>query len=166
MPNTPTRALGANRLGRLICALSTLLPTTLVAATCSVPTPGHPTLGAALRDAACTTVNVAAGTYRENLVVARGVDIAGGGSATTFVAGAVETVGATTYVTLSGLAIDGTGAGVAGCWQSLLAANSGARLSTTSDVRVTNSGVPAGPCRLFADGFESSGVLAWSAASP
>lgn len=151
---------------RLAAALVFLGAGTAAASTCPVPEPAHPTLGAAVRDLTCSTIQLAAGTYPENLVVARDVVLAGAGAGATAVAGAIEVSGATTDVALAGLAIDGTGAGVAGCWQKLLAANGGARLSTTSDVRVTNSGVPAGPCRLFADGFESSGVLAWSAASP
>ncbi len=151
---------------RLAAALILLGGKIAAASTCPVPDPVHPNLAAAVRDLSCTTIQLAAGTYPENLVVARDVVLAGAGAGATVVAGAIEVSGATTDVALDGLALDGTGVGVAGCWQSLLAATGGARLQTAADLLVTNSGIANGACRIFADGFESAGVLAWSAASP
>lgn len=136
------------------------------AATCNVPAPGHPTLGAAVRDVACTAIQLAAGTFPENLEVGRDLTIAGAGSATSTVAGALAVSGAGTDVILAGVAIDGTAAGVAGCWPSVLSATDGARVDSSSDVVVANSGIPNGACRLFADGFESGGTLAWSLRQP
>lgn len=136
------------------------------AITCPVPETGHPTIGAAVRDAACTTIQLAAGTFAENIVLAHDVVIEGAGSSLSMVAGAVEVAGAGTDVMLAGLSIDGTSAGVAGCWPSLLATTGGAHVAADDDVLVSNSGLASGACRLFADGFESGGVLAWSTAAP
>lgn len=150
------------RVASALLLATIVLPPALVGATCNVPAVGHPTVGAAVRDVACTAIQLAAGTFAENVVVARPVTIGGAGAPATTIAGAVEVTGPATDVAISALAIDGTVAGVAGCWQSLLAVTGGARIQTNADVRVTNSGSPTGPCRLFADGFESAGALAWS----
>jgi len=123
-------------------------------------------MGAAVRDVACTTIQLAAGSYPENVVVARDVAVEGAGSGPSIVTGAIEVSGAASDVTLAGLSLDGTAAGVAGCWTSLLRTTGGARLESIEDVRVTNSGISSGPCRLFADGFESAGMLAWSNRAP
>lgn len=136
------------------------------ASPCSVPTIAHPTLGAAVRDFACTTIQLAAGSYPENVVVARDLAIAGAGAGLSLVAGPVEIVGAGSDVTLAGLSLDGTPAGVAGCWTSLLRATGGARVTADDDVAVANSGLANGPCRIFVDGFESAGMLAWSDRAP
>lgn len=150
------------RVGSALLLLAFLAPATLRGATCDVPTGSHPTLGAAVRDLACTTIQLAAGTFPENVVLARDLAIEGGGSALSIVTGTFEVSGAASGVTLAGLSLDGTAAGVAGCWTSLLRTTGGARLESIEDVRVTNSGISSGPCRLFADGFESAGMLAWS----
>ncbi len=136
------------------------------AALCSVPSASHPTVGAAVRDVACTTIQLAMGDYPENLVLSRGVAIEGVSASATTLSGAVEAGGPATDASLARLSLDGTAAGVAGCWPSLLRTTGGARLTATDGVSVTNSGISSGACRIFADGFESSGVLAWSAASP
>ncbi len=146
--------------------LAILFPAMLNGATCGVPSAGHPTVGAAVRDAACTTIQLAAGSYLENVVVNRDLGIEGAGSGLSIVAGAVEIAGAASDVTLAGLSIDGTAAGVAGCWPSLLRTTGGARLAAGDDVLVTHSGLSNGGCRLFADGFESGGTLAWSLRQP
>lgn len=39
---------------------------------------------------------------------------------------------------------------------------SGATLASGADVKVLQTGVGGTACRLFADGFESGGILAWS----
>lgn len=136
------------------------------ASLCSVPTISHPTLGAAVRDVACTTIQLAAGSYPENVVVTRDVAIVGAGSGLSTVAGALEVSGVASDVTLARLAIDGTAASVAGCWTSLLRTTGGARLGADDDVVVTSSGLTNGACRLFIDGFESAGTLAWSTRFP
>lgn len=47
--------------------------------TCDVPTAGHPTIQSAVDDPACTMVNVAAGTFYENVVISRDVTLQGQG---------------------------------------------------------------------------------------
>lgn len=136
------------------------------AAPCPVPTIAHPTLGAAVRDVACTTIQLAAGTFAENVVLARDLAIEGAGSGFSILTGAIEVSGAASDVTLARLALDGAAAAVAGCWPSLLRATGGARLEASDDVSVTNSGSSSGVCRLFVDGFESAGMLAWSDRAP
>ncbi len=56
------------------------------AQTCTVPA-SHPTIALALADSGCTTIQVAAGTYVENLVVGRNVTIEGAGQASTIIDG-------------------------------------------------------------------------------
>lgn len=152
--------------GLLVVATLALAAQSAAAALCGVPSPSHPTVGAALRDGSCTTVQLAPGTYPENVVVARDVALEGAGSGLSIVAGAVEVTGATSDVTLARLTIDGTSAAVAGCWPSLLRTSSGARLAADDDIAVTNSGIANGGCRLFTDDFESAGTLGWSARQP
>lgn len=166
MSVSPVGAPSGQRIGRVFLLLAALSPAMLSGATCSVPSAGHPTIGAAVRDAACTTIQLAAGSYPENVVVNRDLGFEGAGSGLSIVAGAVEAAGAASDVTLARLAVDGTAAGVAGCWPSLLVTTGGARLSVDDDVAVTNSGLASGLCRLFADGFESGNLLAWSSAAP
>ena len=143
-----------------------ILATPLAASTCPVPAASHPTIGAALRDSACTTIELAAGTFVENILVARDVAIEGVDATATIVAGSTEVASASTEVSLARMAIDGTAPGVAGCWPSLLRATGGARVTVGDDVAVTNSGILSGSCRLFVDGFESAGMLAWSERAP
>lgn len=136
------------------------------AATCNVPTTAHPTLGAAVRDGACTLVQLAAGSLPENVEVARDLAIQGAGSAATTLQGYLFVSGAGNDVTLNALLVDGTAAGVAGCWSEVLSVLGGATLTSGADVKVLNSAVLSSGCRLFADGFESGGLLAWSLHSP
>jgi hypothetical protein len=129
---------------------------------CNVPSPSYPTLGAAARDAGCTTLQVAAGAFAENVALVRDLVIQGAGSAATTVQGQVFVSGAGNDVTLSGLLLDGTAAGVAGCWPEILKASGGATVTSGADLRVLNTVAGGTACRLFADGFESGGTLAWS----
>ena len=130
---------------------------------CNVPAPTYPTLGAAARDAGCTQVQVAAGVFPENVVLTRDLAVAGAGSAATIVQGSFVVSGAGNDVTLDALLLDGTAAGVAGCWSELLTATGGATISSGADLRVLNTATGGTASRLFADGFESGGTLAWSA---
>ncbi len=149
-----------------IAGVSLAAPDVLQAAVCTVPSVSYPTVGAAVRDGACATIQLAAGSYEENVAVSRDLELTGAGAELSIVAGALSVSGATTDVTFAGLSLDGTAAGVAGCWTSLLATSGGARLAANDDVVVSNSGIANGPCRLFADGFESAAALAWSATTP
>lgn len=149
-----------------LAALLLVVPASLRAAVCPVPSTSYPTLASAIAAPDCDTVQAGPGTYRENLTAARDLTLSGAGSALSILAGVLAVSGAATNVTLAGLAIDGTAGGVAGCWPSVLFTTDGARLDSTSDVLATNSGIASGACRLFADGFESGGTLAWSARQP
>ena len=146
--------------------LALLLVHAAAGAVCPVPSVGHPTIGAAVRDPVCTTVQLAAGTFAESVEVARDLVIAGAGSAASVVAGRLLVSGATSDVTLAGLRVDTTGTGVAGCWPRALEAVGGAEGAAGPDVEVRHTATGGPPCRLFVDGFESAGTLAWSAAVP
>ena len=137
------------------------------AATCASPRPRYPTLGAAARDGTCTLIQLAAGSFAENVAITRDVTIQGAGSAATTLQGYLFVSGAGNDVTLSGLLLDGTAAGVAGCWGEILKASGGATITSGADLRVLNTAAGGGlACRLFADGFESGGTLAWSLRVP
>ena len=133
---------------------------------CNVPSTSYPTLGAAARDGTCTLVALAAGSFPENVALTRDLAVAGAGSAATFVQGSLVVSGAGNDVTLDALLVDGTAAGVAGCWSEVLTAIGGATISSGADLRVLNTATGGTACRLFADGFESGGTLAWSLRLP
>jgi hypothetical protein len=154
------------RLATLAAALGAALAPPAGAATCAVPAPSHPTIGAALRDGNCTTIELAAGSYPENVTVERDVVVQGAGSSASVLQGYLAVTGATADVALVGLTIDGTAAGVAGCWREVLSVAGGAEVATGPDVVVLQTTAGGTACRLFADGFESGGVLAWSAHAP
>jgi hypothetical protein len=151
-----------------ICALGSALAAagTAWGAVCPVPSAGHPTIDAAVRDPVCTTAQLAAGTFAESVEIARDLALAGAGSAASVVAGPVRVTGSSSDVTISALRVDTTGAGVAGCWPRALEATSGAELAAGPDVEVLHTATGGGPCRLFKDGFESGGTLAWSDTVP
>ncbi len=136
------------------------------AVTCNVPSASHPTLGAVLRDGSCTTAELAAGSHAGNVTLNRDLAVAGAGSSSTSLAGYLAVAGAGTEVTLAALSIDGTAAGVAGCWSEILAAYGGGKVTAGPDLRVLQTAAGGTDCRLFADDFESGGVLAWSAHAP
>lgn len=78
------------------------------AATCTVPGT-HASIQTAVNDGTCTVIDVAAGTFSENITIDRSVTINGSGAGTTVVDGAqrgrVIAIGPTATVTLSGMAI-------------------------------------------------------------
>jgi hypothetical protein len=135
-------------------------------ATCNVPSASYPTIGAAVLASACTTVQIAAGTYAEDVRIARDLAVQGAGSATTVIAGLFQVTGASTDVTLASLRVDGTSPGVAGCWSALLVAQGGAQVVAAPDVDVRNAGGPGTGCRLLTSGFETGDLSAWSASQP
>ena len=150
----------------LLAALAGALAATAGADVCNVPSASYPTLGAAVRAGACTSVIVAAGSFPEHVTIARDLAVQGAGSAATLLQGYFFVSGAGNDVTLNGLLVDGTAAGVAGCWTEILAAAAGATLVSGADVKVLQTAVGGAACRLFADGFESGGLLAWSLHAP
>lgn len=150
----------------VLLAFQLIAPAPATGATCNVPTSTHPTLAAAARDGACTLVQLADGAFPENVSLARDLAIQGAGSAATTLQGYFFVSGAGSDVTLNGLLVDGTAAGVAGCWSQVLGASGGATLTSGADVKVLQTATGGAACRLFADAFESGGLLAWSAHAP
>ena len=59
----------------------------VAAAPCLVPSSAYPTIQAAVNDATCNIINVAAGTYNENVVIDRKVMIGGAGEESTIIDG-------------------------------------------------------------------------------
>lgn len=151
-----------------LLALATALATAAAAhaATCNVPTTSYPTIGAAARNGACTLVQVAAGSFPEHVDVARDVAIQGAGSGSTVLQGRLWVSGAGNDVTVTALTVDGAATAVAGCWSEILAASGGATLASGADLRVVNTAIYVSACRIFIDGFESGGTLAWSTSAP
>jgi hypothetical protein len=160
----PQENAGALRLALVAALAAAAWP--LAAATCNVPSGGYPTIDSAVRDPVCTTAQLAAGSFAESVAIDRDFALVGAGPAASVVAGPVRVTGSSSDVTISALRIDTTGAGVAGCWPRALEATSGAELSAGPDVEVLHTATGSGSCRLFTDGFESGGTLAWSATVP
>ncbi|MDQ1349155.1 MAG: hypothetical protein QG573_2533 [Acidobacteriota bacterium] len=160
----PHSSLEASQLALVAVLAVTAWP--LAAATCNVPSGGHPTIDSAVRDPACTTAQLAAGSFAESVEIGRDFALVGAGPAASVVAGAVRVTGSGSDVTISALRVDTTSAGVAGCWPRALEATAGAELAAGPDVEVLHTATGSGPCRLFTDGFESGGTLAWSATLP
>ena len=128
-----------------------------IAATCPVPSASHPTIQAAVDDASCTEVVLAAQTFVESPSIARDLTVRGASSATTVVAGRVEVSGG--LVVLEDLKVDTSGPAQRGRFPSALWAHGGGRV--TGDGLV----VVHAPL-LFGDGFESGGFSAWSSVQP
>jgi hypothetical protein len=150
---------------RVALALGLLmgLATVAHAVPCAVPSASYPTIGAAVRDGACTLVQLAAGSFPENVVITRDLALAGAGAAATSLHGSFIVSGTGNEVILEALTVDGTAVGVAGCWREVLSATGGATIAAGADLRVLNTAAGGTACRLFADGFESGGTSAWSA---
>lgn len=77
-------------------------------AVCDVPSVTHPFIQAAVDDATCETINLAAGTFNEDVTISRTVTIQGQGAGLTFEEGSggpVFLIEAGGVVTLTGMAI-------------------------------------------------------------
>ena len=74
--------------GVLVLLIGGLAPHGVAAGACTVPGT-HPTIQAAVDDPTCDPINVAPGTYAENLDIDRSVTIAGAGSALTTIDGSM-----------------------------------------------------------------------------
>ena len=135
------------------------------AAICQVPSASYPTLTAALADATCDPIQIAAGTLAENVEVSRSVSLVGSGSATSTLTGWVWVRGATTELTISGLRVDATAASTGLCHASGLHVEGGAHAAGT-DLVVVGRPTSTAPCGFFADGFESGDLTRWSARRP
>lgn len=139
-------------IGASLVVLATVAAGPAGAATCSVPSAPHPTIQAAIDDVGCTEVLVAAGSYAEAPLIARGLTVQGAGSASTYVQGQVQVTAG--VVSLQGLTIAAP--------DNALWAHSGAEVSGF-DLEVVNGAVEP---PLFADGFESGGTGAWTSVLP
>mgnify|MGYP000927498858 CR=1 FL=1 len=97
----------------LLAALAGALAATAGADVCKVPSASYPTLGAPVRAGSCTSVIVAAGSFPAHFTIARDLAVQGAGSAATLLQVYFFVSGAGNDVTLNGLLVDGTAAGVA-----------------------------------------------------
>jgi nitrous oxidase accessory protein NosD len=136
---------------------------TAAADVCTVPSAPHPTLQAAVDDAYCAEIVLAAQTFVESVVVARDLTLRGASSTSTVIEGRLVVEGNTTQVVIHDLKVDGSAPSVAGCFSEALVAQGGAQISA-NEVVVINGGVDG--CVLFGDGFESGTTSAWSATKP
>jgi predicted outer membrane repeat protein len=144
-------AIGAVAAGNL--NLGSLAGAALAGSTCNVPSGGtyiYPTIQAAVNDAGCATINVAAGAYYENVTIGRAVTINGAGASSTIVDGggtncilwqctkSVFTVNQPVAVTFSGLTIkNGYNGSESGAYPT--GASGGIQISAPANVTVTNS---------------------------
>jgi hypothetical protein len=157
MPNhNRTSMLRAGLVGGALLAL----PATAAAQICSVPVQ-RPTVQTAVADTSCSEVVLAAGTYPESITITRTVSLTGAGAASSIISGQMRVLGSGTVLTLAELAVDTTGAR-AGCYTSAMAVLDGGNARPTQVVVSNAQGAPASPCPLFADGFESGALGAWS----
>lgn len=143
---------------RAVClALAFLCTSTAFADVCTVPSVPHPGIQAAVDDAVCTEIVLAARAFAESVAVSRSMLLRGNSSATTVIMGQVTVTGDTTVLNLQDLQIDG-----GGCSSSALEVAGGAQVTSQQDVVVTNAA--GGGCPMFSDGFESGDLTRWSAA--
>jgi hypothetical protein len=143
----------------IFVALVTLHAPSASAKVCSVPTLAYPSIQAAVDDAACTEITLAAQDYAESVAVSRSVELGGASSATTTIVGQVTITGASTEVTLQDLKVDG-----GGCFSVGLDVTGGAQVTSGQDVVVVNAA--GGECPIFTDGFELGAAVAWSTTVP
>ena len=147
----------AIRIGCL--ALAAFCAPTAFADVCSVPSAPHPSIQAAVDDAACTEIVMAAQVLTESVTVTRSLMLRGDSSTTTVIRGQVTVTGGTTEVTLQNLQVDG-----GGCVSVALDVGGGAQVTSQQDVVVRN--VAGSECPIFLDGFESGNTSVWSASVP
>ena len=103
-----------------------------LAATCNVPTGTYPTIQSAINDVNCSLINVAAGTYTEQLVIGRSLHLAGVGPRTVIKAPSV-------------LAPDADG------FRNIVEVRGGATAVTANDFTV--AGPVPGPCGSISGGI-------------
>ena len=135
----------------MLMVIVTAGPAAVDAATCQVPTPSHPDIQSAVSDVACTEVAVAAGTFAESPVIARSLTLLGAGSDQTFLQGRIEVTAGTVH--LEGLHF------AAG--EDSLTAHGGAETTCFDVVALAGQTTPM----LFADGFETGDLSAWSSSA-
>jgi hypothetical protein len=159
------RVASARLLARSLLPVAILFAPPLARAQiCNVPSQ-RPTVQTAVGDPTCAQVVLAAGTYLESVTITRTLTLQGDGPSSSRITGRLLVLGTGTSLTLSRLAVD-TRAGRAGCYSSALEVCPGATATPTAVVVENAAGTPAGPCPLFADGFEAGAKGSWSASSP
>jgi hypothetical protein len=127
------------------------------AVVCTVPG-SRPTIQAAVDDGGCTEIVLSAQTYAESVAIPRSLVLHGPAAGGARLAGSLVATGYT-VLALSHLAIE------SGCPDPPLLAKAGAKIEGQA-VDVRRSPGLACPGPLFADGFESGNLGAWSTAIP
>ena len=147
----------ADRTAALVVCLGPLVlsASAVVADVCSVPSAAHPTIQAAVDDAACTEIVVVAQATAESVAVTRSLLLRGGSSSTTAILGQVTVTGASTELTLRNLEVDASG-----CSSIAVEVASGAQVTSQQDLVIVNA--TEGPCPIFVNGFESGNAFGWS----
>ena len=84
----------------------TSLGVLLAITVCTVPSASHPTIQAAVDDAYCTEIVLAAQTFVESVAVARDLTLRGTSNTSTVIEGQVVVEGNTTQVTIQDLLVD------------------------------------------------------------
>ena len=163
--------MSASRL-RLCTGISALLlvgalvtTSRLSAGTCTVPG-SHGTIQEAVDDTGCSTIELAAQVYEESVSIDRNLTLQGASGGGSTIEGRLLVGGAGSEVSANHLKVDTTTANLAGCFQRALEVNGGARL-TGQGLELRNS--LEGDCLaavIFADGFESGDISAWSDSRP
>lgn len=125
------------------------VPQVSLALTCTPPSASHPTLQQAVNDPGCTTVELAAQAYPEQIEITRSLTLTGTGPLTSTVDGPMLVRGSLTQVAMASIGIRN------GCAQPGLRVQSGA-LVTPVDVRVSTAAIdcPALPNLIFENGYE------------
>ncbi len=146
-------------IGLFTLSLGGFCAPTAFADVCPVPAIAHPSIQAAVDDAACTEIVLSAKVFAESVDVARGLELRGDSSATTTIEGKVTVTGASTEVTMQDLRVEG-----GGCFPVALDVSGGAQVTRGQDIVVVNA--PGGGCPIFTDGFELGATVAWSNTVP
>ena len=135
--------------GLVVCLTSILVVAAQPAWTAVCTVPGfHPTIQTAVADASCSEIEIAGGTYPESVVVTRALRMNGAGSDQTFIQGQMRIDGVS--VELSGMHISAP--------EEPLSSHSGGEVDGFDLVVVPGAAAAA----VFADGFESGDLSAWS----
>ncbi|HEX4953137.1 MAG TPA: hypothetical protein VF017_07055 [Thermoanaerobaculia bacterium] len=125
---------------------------------CNVPG-SHATVQAAVDNPSCTEVVLGSRRYRESVLVNRTVVLSGPVSGAALLSGSLSATGAGTVVTVSHLAV------ASSCEGPAVQAMAGARIVGTGVVVLRPDSLPC-PGPLFADGFESGDLSAWTTVVP
>jgi hypothetical protein len=139
----------------LLLALSRLA----MAGICFVPGT-HPTLQAAIDDAACSEIQLAAQVYEESVLIERSLALAGPGGGGAIVEGRLRARGAGVVVTVTDVAVEN------GCQPEAMNAGTGAEIDGLNFEVASSSSAPCPLMLIFADGFESGDTAAWDSTIP